>query len=191
MLRKSFWASMRAVLGLFHPVQGQLWVSALTKTLPRPSTEQLPQIPSPRPKGTALEKPRGEMFARSFVRDPCQPGAYRQGFKLPLQLTLHKDLLPELEREAGSGEAQVDSHQLKDVGLQQVPDLCAFLQSRVLEHLQQQGETLFNLQREKKSHCLWSRVSPHPRSPARGTEIARAAAISSPSDTTSEAEKGF
>ena len=125
---------------------------------------------------------------------PVSLGLTAMVLNIPRQLTLHKDLLPELQREAGRGEAQVDGHQPKDVGSQQVPDFCDFLQSRVLEHLQQQGETLFNLQREKKkSHHSCSRLSPHPRSLVRGIELARQSYCSLllPSDTTSEAEKGF
>lgn len=117
------------------------------------------QIPSPPPKWAGLEKPRGKTCAWSFAHGPCQPGAQQEALNIPQQLTLLKDLLPELQREAGKGEAQVGGHQLQDLGSQQVPDLADFLQSHVLEHCQQQGETFFNLQGEKESPFAGQDVS--------------------------------
>ena len=59
-------------------------------------------------------------------------------------------------------QAQVGGGQLQDLCLEHVPDLGSLLQSRVLEHLQQEGSAIFNLQEaaEGESHYLQIREPP-------------------------------
>lgn len=97
----------------------------------------------------------------------------------PQQLTVPKDPLPELWREVAGGKVQVNSHQPEDVAPQQVPDLHVLLQSRVLQQLQQQCETLCNLRREKESRFTL-RAVPMPK----GSSEPEPPWLPLPSDTT-------
>lgn len=80
-------------------------------------------------------------------------------FPAPQRLTLCKDVLPELWREVGGRQAQVSGGQLQHLCLEHVPDLGSLLQSWVLQHLQQEGSAIFDLQEtaEGESHYLRSR----------------------------------
>lgn len=129
MLRNNLWASLRAVSGVFHPARELLWALA-------PITWHKTQLSLPSPK-RGLGEPLSTVLAQGFAWGR---------FPAPRRLTLCKDVLPELWREVGGRQAQVGGSQLQDLCLEHVPDLGSLLQSWVLEHLQQEGSAIFDLQ---------------------------------------------
>lgn len=117
-----------------------------------------------------------------------QPDAHWEGFKQPSGIHLAQRSARAPAR--GGQEGVSGSHQLRGMDSQQVAGFHHSVQKWVLQHLQQQDETLLNLQAQKKGHSFWSVVSPCPRPLPKALRQPDRAAAASPG-TTSEAEEGL
>lgn len=112
------------------------------------------------------------------------------------RLTLRGDALPELWREAAGWQAEVESSELQDLCSEHVPHLGRLLQSRVLEHLQQEGKALLDLQEaaEKGKEApvtAWSIFGANVGTGHQQNRRQSCRGLLLPPNTTHEAEKGF